>query len=139
VNSWQLTFSERHDYSEYSDILLPLVISSDVSNQVLVRAKLDTGSDLCIFQRRYAELLNLELERGTPKRIRTVTGSFTAYGHELTLIVGRLEWHAIIYFAEPESFPINVVGRIGFLDRLRVGLVDYEQRLYLNAYDEALV
>jgi hypothetical protein len=28
------------------------------------------------------------------------------------------------------------VGRVGFLDRLRIALVDYEQLLYLGAYDE---
>ena len=41
-----------------------------------------------------------------------------------------------MYFAADENFPVNVVGRLGFLDRLRVGLVDYEQTLYLSAYNE---
>ena len=45
-----------------------------------------------------------------------------------------MEWNAVIYFAEPENFPVNVVGRVGFLDHLQVGLVDYEQLLYLSPY-----
>jgi len=59
-----------------------------------------------------------------------------AYGHEVTIAVGLLEWQAVVYFATNEDFDINVVGRQGFLDRLRVGLVDYEQLLYLGAYEE---
>ena len=47
-----------------------------------------------------------------------------------------LEWSAVVYFAEPENFPVNVVGRAGFLDRLSLGLVDHEQTLYLAAYNE---
>ncbi len=43
----------------------------------------------------------------------------------------------LITFAEPEEFPINVVGRVGFLDHLQIGLVDYEQLLYLGPYETA--
>jgi predicted aspartyl protease len=137
VSLWQLGFAARVDYSGYGDLIFPLSLSSDINSRVIVRAKLDTGSTFCVFQRRYAELLGLDVESGTAQRIRTVTGSFTAYGHEITLTVGELEWQAVVYFAADENFPVNVVGRVGFLDRLRVGVVDYEQLLYLAAYDEA--
>jgi hypothetical protein len=63
VNQWQLSFSERFDYGPHGDILFPLVLSSDLSNRVLVRAKLDTGSDVCVFQKHYAEMLGLQAER----------------------------------------------------------------------------
>lgn len=137
MSLWQLGFAARVDYSGYGDLIFPLSLSSDINSRVIVRAKLDTGSTFCVFQRRYAELLGLDVESGTAQRIRTVTGSFTAYGHEITLTVGELEWQAVVYFAADENFPVNVVGRVGFLDRLRVGVVDYEQLLYLAAYDEA--
>lgn len=54
----------------------------------------------------------------------------------MTITVAGLEWQAVVYFAEEESFPINAVGRVGFLDRLRLGALVYEQLLYLSAYDE---
>jgi hypothetical protein len=101
-----------------------------------VKAKLDSGSVFCILQRRYAKLLELDLEAGTLQHIRTATGSFLAYGHDIILSIEGIEWHATVYFAEDEFFPVNVVGRVGFLDRLRIGLVDYEQMLYLSAYDD---
>jgi hypothetical protein len=138
VSDWLLTFSERSRYADDEEgITFELFLSSDISARYSVDAKLDTGSTFCIFQRRYAELLGLDVENGMAQRIRTVTGSFNAYGHEVTLTVGELEWQAVVYFAADESFPVNVVGRVGFLDRLRVGVVDYEQLLYLAAYDEA--
>ncbi len=137
MSDWQLGFTDRIDYSSYGDLIFPLALSSDPTNQVIVRAKLDTGSTFCVFQRRYAELLGLDVEGGAAQRMRTATGSFTAYGHEITMTVGGLEWQAVVYFAADENFPVNVVGRGGFLDRLRVGVVDYEQLLYLAAHDEA--
>ena len=137
MSEWQLRFTGRIDYSGYDDLIFPISLSADSDSQVIVRVKLDTGSTFCVFQRRYAELLGLDVESGAPERIRTATGSFMAYGHEITMTVSGLEWQAIVYFAADENFPVNVVGRVGFLDRLRVGVVDYEQLLYLAAYDEA--
>lgn len=134
---WQLYFSERFDYSRFNDITLPIKLSSDKANQILLRAKVDTGSTFCVFQHRYADLLKIDVETGTQRRIRTATGSFGAYGHELTIDVGELEWQAEVFFAEDEGFPINVVGRVGFLDRLRLSVTDYEQFIYLSAYDES--
>ena len=136
MNSWQLSFSSRLDYGAYDNVAIPLALSAGRANRILMRAKLDTGSTFCVFQRLYADLLGLEIERGLPRKIKTATGSFTAYGHEITLSVADLEWQAVVQFAEPEDFQVNVVGRVGFLDRLRIGLVDYEQLLYLGAYDE---
>ena len=43
-----------------------------------------------------------------------------------------MEWDTTVYFAEMEAFPVNVVGRVGFLDHLQVGLVDYDQLLYVG-------
>ena len=133
---WRLTFSDRFDYSSPSGISIPIALSSAIDNQVVLRPPLDTGSTYCVFQPLYAELLGLRSEQGVERRIRTATGSFTAFGHEVTLTVGQLEWQAVVYFAVSEDFPINVVGRSGFLDRLQVGIVDYEQLLYMAPYGE---
>ena len=134
MNHWSLTFPTLIDYREYDEITVKVDLISGAS-AITVNAKLDCGSKFCVFQPHFARLLGFELERGVPQRIRTAAGSFPAYGHEVTLTVGELEWQTTVYFAEPEDFPINVVGRIGFLDHLRVGLVDYEQLLYLGPYE----
>ena len=98
--------------------------------------KLDTGSTFCIFQRKYAEALSLEVEKGSQEFIRTAKGSFTAYGHTINFKSYNMEWTTTIYFAQDESFPVNVVGRTGFLNFLKIGLVDYEQILYLTPYNK---
>jgi len=135
VNGWQLAFSEQHSYGRESKITVPVVLYTDLAMRVQIRAKLDTGSDFCVFQPHHAGALGLELERGVKQRIRTAVGSFVAYGHEVTMTVLNLEWQTTVYFAEPEDFPVSVVGRLGFLDHIRLGLVDYDQVMYLADYN----
>jgi len=134
MKHWILTFLEQVDYSPSDEITVDIKLIS-ASFKAPVLAKLDTGSKNCIFQPRYAKSLKLELTSGAPQRFRTAAGSFNAFGHEITLQVGDLQWTTTVYFAEPETFPVNVVGRIGFLDHLQIGLVDYEQQLYLSPYE----
>jgi predicted aspartyl protease len=136
MNSWLLTFLERFNYSQHDEITVDIALLSNTS-LVELDAKLDTGSKYCIFQPSVADKLDLNLLSGIPVRIRAAAGSFHAYGHEVTLAVGDLEWQTTVYFAEPENFPVNVVGRTGFLDHLCIGLVDYEQQLYLSPYEPA--
>ena len=134
MNPWSLTFPTRVDYRAHDEITVAILLTSGASS-VKMDAKLDTGSRFCIFQPSWASWLGLDLLSGSPQRIRTAAGAFTAYGHEVTLTVADLEWETTVFFAEPEDFPVNVVGRIGFLDHLCVGLVDYEQLLYLGTYE----
>lgn len=66
--------------------------------------------------------------------IGTATGSFRAFGHELTLTVMEIETVSTVYFAESDEFDRNVLGRIGWLDRLKLGLIEPEGKLYLSLY-----
>lgn len=136
MSFFQQDFLYRILYAGGPDITFPILISSDSQEFYEVDVKLDTGSTFCVFHRRYADLLGIEVGRGTPQRMRAATGTFLAYGHDVLLSVEGIEWHATVFFAEDEFFPVSVVGRVGFLDRLRIGLVDYEQTLYLSAYDD---
>ncbi|MFL6274994.1 MAG: hypothetical protein ACJ74G_07250 [Blastocatellia bacterium] len=137
MNAWILDFADRLTYSKHDEITIEIFLSGNSSIPVAVVAKVDIGSKFCMFQPRYADVLGFDLQTGLRQSIRTPAGSFTAYGHEITLTAGDMEWDTIVYFAEPESFPINVVGRVGFFDHLQVGLVDYEQLLYLSPYNPA--
>ena len=130
-----LRFVQRLSYRQYQDVAFEIQLSRPPAGDTPVLVKLDTGSDYCVFHRLHAERMGLTVESGTLQRFRTAAGSFNAYGHEVTLALGNLEWEATVFFAEPDNFPINVVGRIGFLDHLQIGLVDYEQQLYLSPYE----
>jgi hypothetical protein len=133
---FQLGFTDRHVYDATDALSVPIRLVSSRSLSTGLLANIDTGSTFCVFDRPCADILGLDLTTGIEQRISTATGSFYCFGHELTLQVFDLEWQAVVYFAEPETFRINVVGRVGFLDRLQVGIVDYERLLYLGLYDQ---
>lgn len=102
-----------------------------------MNAKVDTGATYCIFQRLYGEHLGLDIERGHQQLIGTPTGSFVAYGHEVSLSVLEFEFDAVVYFAADDSFNRDVLGRHGWLSRVQLGIVDYKGKLYLDRIDEA--
>lgn len=133
---YSLTFEKRIEYSEYQKgIGLNIVLIADDRNPVSAIAKLDTGSEFCLFQRKYAELPDLEVEKGIKNPMRTINSSFNTYGHEIKLLLSDFEISTTIYFPEFE-IPRSVVGRTGFLDVLKIGLVEYEQLLYFSLYNE---
>ncbi len=131
-----LTFDEKVKYADDEQgINLDVIISKQTDKPVSATVKLDTGSTFCIFQRFYADLLGIEVEKGERENIRTAKGSFTAYGHEIVIKFSNLEWEAFVYFAQDESFPISVIGRNGFLNKINIAIIDYEQLLYLKSYN----
>ena len=130
-----LIFPLRHSYSGQNAISIPLTLTAEPPVHIDLLAKLDTGSTFCVFSKSYATLLGLDLHSGIAQRIRTATGAFQAFGHELTVSVFDLEWQATVYFAESDTLKLNVVGRTGFLDRLQIALDDYDQRLYIGPYE----
>lgn len=66
--------------------------------------------------------------------IGTATGAFRAYGHEVEMETLGINVVSTVYFAESEFFDRNVLGRIGWLDRVKLGLIDSESLLYLSPY-----
>lgn len=99
-------------------------------------AKIDTGSGLCIFERKYGEELGLEIENGLFQRIGTATGTFTAFGFRVLLEIEGFQFESLVYFAEDKNIRRNVLGRRGWLELVKVGLIDYEGKLYLSRYSD---
>ncbi|MDQ3253162.1 MAG: retropepsin-like domain-containing protein [Acidobacteriota bacterium] len=132
--TYQLTFDALHDYSSAEAVILPVTLRL-AEEEVKADAFLDTGSTFCVFRRQLAELLGVDVESGDAVRLSTATGLFTAYGHTLTLETLGLEFETIIYFAALENYPRNVLGRRGWLDRVRVGIVEHDSKLYVSRYD----
>lgn len=98
-------------------------------------AKIDTGATDCIFARKFGEQLNLKIEAGERVRFGTAAGGFWAYRHDVTISFLDYRFDANVCFAEDENFSRSVLGRHGFLDRIVLGLVDYEGKLYLKQYE----
>ena len=136
--AWQLLFDELHEYDAGElGITLPVFLRLG-SDQITVTAKLDTGASHCVFERIYADALGLVLEHGHRLRIGTAVGSFVTYGHTVTLVVKGYEFEVLAYFAEDYAINRNVLGRNGFLNRLQLGLLDYEGKLLLSRQADAL-
>ena len=58
------------------------------------------------------------------------------HGHEVTLTLGELALDLFAYFPAYQQIPRNLLGRQGFLRRLRFGLNDYEGFVYLSHHDD---
>jgi hypothetical protein len=135
-NLLTLTFEEQINYPDDDrGIILDVVLISDRDNPVSARVILDTGAGYCIFQRNYADLLGIEIERGFRKEFRTANGGFIAFGHEVSLQISTFDITTTVYFVPDEHFPVSVLGRIGFLDRLQIGLFHCEQLLFIDSLE----
>lgn len=132
-----LTFAVTHPYARSAaGIEVPISLRIDGARCVRLLAKLDTGAECCIFQRDYAEQLEINVESGVPKTFHTVTGSFEAYGHTLILSCFDWEYEATVYFAASADYRRNVVGRLGWLQQFRLAIVEHDTVLFLSRYDD---
>ncbi len=133
---YELRFSGRHTYdSSAQGITIPVVLKHG-GNRIELLAKIDTGASDCLFQHAYGEALGLRVEEGVRKSYSTANSRFEAYGHEISIQVLGTETMATAYFFAEPGIDRNVLGRRGWLDRLRLGLVDYDQAVYLSHYDK---
>lgn len=99
-------------------------------------AKIDTDASLCIFERKHGEQLGWEIESGLFQRIGTATGIFTCFGFRVNLETEGFEFDSLVYFAENEFFNRNIRGRHGWLESVKLGLIDYEGKLFLSRYSD---
>lgn len=130
----QLRFRVKHRYDE-SGVSLPVVLSLG-RHSLRATARVDTGADVCVFKREHGEELKLDIESGQPLQIATATGSFLTYGHSVTVEALGIPIDAMVYFAFTYGFPRNVLGRRGWMEQLRLGLIHYERLFYAAKYDD---
>jgi hypothetical protein len=132
---YQLNFDRIfRDELDRDGIFLPITLHRG-EQQTHLEAQVDTGASCCIFAREFGESLSLDVERGYRQEIQTVTGVFTTYGHTVVVSVLGFESESIVCFAAAEGFTRNVLGRSGWLDRVRLGIVYYDSEVYLSSHD----
>jgi hypothetical protein len=56
-----------------------------------------------------------------------------AFGYEVTLQIGSISLPLTVYFSRDYGV-MNFIGRQGWLPRMVVGIVDYEQQMFLALY-----
>ncbi len=131
----KLEFSRVHSYpATEPGISLPIVLQSGTEKTTFF-AYLDTGASNCLFERGHGELLNLQIEAGDHRVFRTALGPVSTFGHIVQMDVLGLIFESMVYFFEDKGINKNLLGRAGWLDRVRLGLVDHDCRLYIAPYD----
>ena len=134
--TYNLKFDKLYSYSmDKEGIAIPVKLKLG-AKETYFEAFVDTGASYCIFERMFGEDLGIDIESGYKRKIRTVTGVFFAYGHEVTLSVLDYELDSVVYFAENEDFGRNVLGRTGWLNRLSIAIIDYDGQIYVSRYDD---
>jgi hypothetical protein len=132
-----LVFREKHSYlNARTGIEVPVSLMAGAGRTVRLLAKVDSGAAFCIFQREYADQLGFEVENGVLQTVSTANRSFETYGHTVTLTCFDWTFETVVYFARAEEIHRNVVGRVGWLEHFRIGIVDHESFLLLSQYDE---
>jgi hypothetical protein len=110
-----------------------LSVELQAENSTRLLAHVDTGAANCLFQSDYAELLGLTLIDGVPKSFSTAGGgTISAYGHQVTIKVLDHAVESIVYFTDHPQFKRNVLGGKGWLHHFKLGLIEYESKLYLG-------
>jgi hypothetical protein len=128
-----IEFEKKQIYDSLKTGITIDVILRDGNQEQLCPAKIDTGSEVCLFSRALADLLEIDVESGYREIFSTLAGDLIAYQHELELEALGLRFQSKIYFAESYAVRRNLLGRRGFLQLVTFGLNDYDCELYLNS------
>jgi hypothetical protein len=127
-----LDFNVRYEYAQSrSGIEVPIRLSVGADHSVEFLAKVDSGADFCIFQREYAELLELRMHEGVHRRFSTATGAFDTRGHVVKISCLGYDVESEVFFSVEEGFPRNVLGLHGWLEKFRFAVVHYDRSIYL--------
>jgi hypothetical protein len=132
--AFQLEFQSRETYrSLTTGITIEAVLQHGTLKAVCL-AKVDTGSEVCLFERGVAEALEVDLKSGYRRGFSTLTGELFAYGHDVRLQTLGLQLETTVYFAESDQVKRNLLGRQGWLQLVKLGVVDYDSEIYLSRY-----
>lgn len=131
---YTLQFTCRYEYKENPGIGVPVVLTLG-TRQADLTANVDTGASHCLIEHGVAEQLGIIVELGDRVRFATANSSFEAFGHAVLINVLGIEFETTVYFFADPGIRKNVLGRRGWLDRVRFGVVDYDRALYLASYN----
>ena len=133
--SHSLSFDVSYLYEENDGgISLPIILSYGDS-QIRTFAKVDTGADFCIFSHELGENLGIDVPSGIPKTMGSLTGLLDTFGHEITIQACGIALQSVAYFAKYPGLSRNLLGRNGWIRKLRIGIMDYDSTIYLATYN----
>ena len=135
--AFQLSFDVHYQYDSLAKGINLDVVLGRGKMEAGCRAKIDTGSQYCLFDRELGENLEIEIESGLRSELYTLTGSMTAFGHEVTLQTLGLTFQTFVYFPFHNNLQRNLLGRQGWLQLVKLAIVDYDNEIYLSPYNKS--
>jgi len=134
--TFPIDFQQQTNYPSLDiGITIPAILRYGVL-QTECSAKIDTGSQFCLFERRIAEYLEIDVESGFRESFSTLGGGIIGYAHEIELETLGLRFQSYVYFAASYSVQRNLLGRHGWLQLVKLGLDDYRSEIYLSPNQE---
>ena|SRR5687767_5257946 len=109
----ELSFDVAFQYPDRADgITIPTVLS--FGDQIIrTSAKVDPGAEYCVFSHELGVKLGLNIERGIPQTMGSLTGTLDTFGHEITIQAFDIAFQSIVYFSKYPGLPRNLLGRVG--------------------------
>src|SRR5262245_18437298 len=132
--AFPLNFNIRYEYNSLrSGIFVPVTLRLG-GTAIPCDAEVDTGSQVCVFQRELGVSLGVDVETGHRIVLSSLGGAVVAFGQLVSLHTLGLEFHSVVYFAEECNLPRNLLGRDAWLRKLLLAVVDYDAEIYISPY-----
>lgn len=130
--AFQIDFQRKETYKSLETGITIDAVLRYGSLETPCKAKIDTGSQICLFARTLADSLAIDVESGFQENFSTLGGGITAYAHEVELETLGLRFQSYVYFAESYAVNRNLPGRQGWLQLVIFALDDYRSEIYLS-------
>ena len=130
--AFQLEYQRKAIYESVESGITIEAILRHGNLETACQAKVDTGSQVCLFRRTFADALEIDVESGYREVFSTLAGSIVSYAHEVELETLGLRFQSYVYFAESYALRRNLLGRQGWLQLVMLGVNDYNRELYLS-------
>ncbi len=96
-------------------------------------AKVDPGSEYCLFSRESADDLGIDVLDGPPVRLSTLAGGLTANAHWVTLHTLGISFESLVLFHPAYGTDRNLLGRRGWLNNLHMALTMDDEIIHLKS------
>lgn len=128
----ELSFDVTHHYASEDGVRIPLLIAYS-GKAIQTTGYVDCGASDCVFSNELGQQLGIALETGEPKSFGPASGgTLETFGHLVTLEFFGITVESMVYFAKYPGLRRNLLGRNGWLSKLRFGLVEYDSTVFLS-------
>jgi hypothetical protein len=122
-----IEFDVLFNYADQEEgIEIPLVLNAN-GRSLMTVGFVDTGCGACLFSNEIGMDLGIDIESGEFAIFKSgAGGSVPAYGHPVVIEFLGIAFESSMYFAKYQGLKRNLLGRVGFLRKLRFGLIEYD-------------